>query len=480
MADTKISALAAETALDGTESFPAVKAGGNVRYTWTALKAAIKTYADTLYPSGSGSSTGSNTGDETAARVATLLHAASAKTTLIDADEVSGTNSAATWGLIRTTWADVWVYVKAKADAVYALKGAITGSTLTMSTGKLLGRNTASTGAVEEITLGTNLSMSGTTLNAAGATPGGSNGAVQGNTSSTFSAIPGYTYDTTTGALTYSFATTANTAAPGFLLASGSVASSGNQQFSPYLIQRAFGWKTTATAASQSVDFKQEVRPTQGTTAPAGGQVYSSQINGGGFQDFLAFSNNGAAGYIGQSYWNGTNFTALTASPGLIVFDNQSTYIIPGPGGVAAGGTTPYGGFGLQVSNSLGVTTNGGAPMSAAHLGVPTTGVIGFSSNSNGYGTKDVGFSRSAPGVVALGSGAQGSFAADIKLRGVWFASNQTYTVGTLPSAGASEGLVVRVSNASAPVVGVAVSGGGSTKCTVQCDGASWIVIWIV
>lgn len=41
-------------------------------------------------------------------------------------------------------------------------------SKITMTTGKLLGRNTAGTGAVEEITLGTNLSFSGTTLNAAG------------------------------------------------------------------------------------------------------------------------------------------------------------------------------------------------------------------------------------------------------------------------------------------------------------------------
>lgn len=44
--------------------------------------------------------------------------------------------------------------------------GAITTSGLTQVTGKLLGRNTAATGAVEEITVGTNLSLSGTTLNA--------------------------------------------------------------------------------------------------------------------------------------------------------------------------------------------------------------------------------------------------------------------------------------------------------------------------
>ena len=37
-----------------------------------------------------------------------------------------------------------------------------------MSTARLLGRNTAGTGAIEEITLGTNLSFSGTTLNATG------------------------------------------------------------------------------------------------------------------------------------------------------------------------------------------------------------------------------------------------------------------------------------------------------------------------
>lgn len=44
--------------------------------------------------------------------------------------------------------------------------GPITTSGLTQATGKLLGRGTAGTGAIEEITVGTNLSLSGTTLNA--------------------------------------------------------------------------------------------------------------------------------------------------------------------------------------------------------------------------------------------------------------------------------------------------------------------------
>jgi hypothetical protein len=49
-----------------------------------------------------------------------------------------------------------------------ASTGAITGSGLTMATAKLLGRTTASTGAIEEITVGTGLSLTSGTLTATG------------------------------------------------------------------------------------------------------------------------------------------------------------------------------------------------------------------------------------------------------------------------------------------------------------------------
>lgn len=54
-----------------------------------------------------------------------------------------------------------------------ALTGAVTGSGLTMATARLLGRATAATGAIEEITVGTGLSLSGGTLSATATVSGG-------------------------------------------------------------------------------------------------------------------------------------------------------------------------------------------------------------------------------------------------------------------------------------------------------------------
>lgn len=63
---------------------------------------------------------GTNTGDETAARIAVINHGASSKSNLVDADETTGQDSAASFGLIRTTWLQVWTnYIKVKADALY-------------------------------------------------------------------------------------------------------------------------------------------------------------------------------------------------------------------------------------------------------------------------------------------------------------------------------------------------------------------------
>lgn len=90
--------------------------------------------------------------------------------------------------------------------------------TTSMNTNKLIGRGSASTGVMEEITLGTNLSLSGTTLNATGGsgTPGGSDTQVQFNDSSSFGGDAGLVFNKTSNLLTINsgdFKITAPTAA---------------------------------------------------------------------------------------------------------------------------------------------------------------------------------------------------------------------------------------------------------------------------
>lgn len=77
---------------------------------------------------------GTNSGNETASTIAAIGHAATTKTVLVDADEVTGQNSAASFSLIRTVWSDVWTYIKSKADSVYQPKGIrVTNATTTGS-----------------------------------------------------------------------------------------------------------------------------------------------------------------------------------------------------------------------------------------------------------------------------------------------------------------------------------------------------------
>ena len=75
----------------------------------------------------------------------------------------------------NTSRSTTWANIKTALGGIFAKTGAIGSSGLTVGTGKLVGRGTAETGPLEEITLGTNLSLTGNTLNAAGGGSGATN-----------------------------------------------------------------------------------------------------------------------------------------------------------------------------------------------------------------------------------------------------------------------------------------------------------------
>lgn len=62
----------------------------------------------------------------TAANIAAPAHAAALKATPVDADEITGLDSAASFSLVRVTWANIKATLKAYFDTLYAKPGALT------------------------------------------------------------------------------------------------------------------------------------------------------------------------------------------------------------------------------------------------------------------------------------------------------------------------------------------------------------------
>jgi hypothetical protein len=170
----KISELAASGALTGAELVPVVQGGATDRTTTQAVA--------NLAPA------------ETTTTIGALINGATAKTTPVDADQLGLMDSAAANILKKLSWANLKATLKTYTDTLYALVGAVGSTGITMSTARLLGRTTASTGAIEEITVGSGLTLSGGSLTATGS--GGTVTATAGSLTSNAVVLGAGTTDT--------------------------------------------------------------------------------------------------------------------------------------------------------------------------------------------------------------------------------------------------------------------------------------------
>jgi hypothetical protein len=144
---------------------------------------------------------------------------------------------------------------------------------------------------------------------------------------------PAYVGAANTFTAANSFSGGTNSATPLTLatLINSTAAIAGTQSASPAIIQTGQGWKTTATAASQSVSFKQFVLPVQGTTAPTGIWKLQSDINGGGYSDMAAINSaglltlGGASDAAGLTGLQGPNGMYIGAGTGAVTGGNINT-----------------------------------------------------------------------------------------------------------------------------------------------------------
>lgn len=161
------------------------------------------------------------------------------------------------------------------------------------------------------------------------------------------------------GAASCTFTSLNVTTTAAILATNTTPAAAGAQQVSPAVRFTGQGWKTTATAGSQPVDFLMYVLPVQGATLPSGIFKIQSSINGVGPTDSLSLTNGGALTLPGgltagaSSSITGT----LTASAGLTTSGNitatNAAAMISLSKTVTAAGTT-----GAQTINQTSGTVN--------------------------------------------------------------------------------------------------------------------------
>jgi hypothetical protein len=159
-------------------------------------------------------------------------------------------------------------------------------------------------------------------------------------------------------------------------LINNTAASSGTTQVSPSLVMQGQGWKTNATAGSQSVAFQQYVLPVLGAAAPTGQWLLQQSIAGGAFASVLTVNSNAIPVVISSTGIQQAG-GGLTFAGGLTV-SNALT--------IAANWTFNYSG-GNFTGNAWTFTHASTAPTSGALNSLIATGTFAPTSGTATYDT---------------------------------------------------------------------------------------------
>lgn len=234
----------------------------------------------------------------------------------------------------------------------------------------------------------------------------------------------------------------------GFVIQNTTAAAAGAQQWSPRLHFIGQGWKTTATAASQQVEWLLETIPIQYTTNPKVALNVSSIVNGGATK--LSFSVCG---------------TGVASTIGIILRVDSttcdSTGNASGGGGIGTVGAADLFGFFSQANVPANFSINGFGIASDAGIFWSSTNKSSFNTGVTG----DVGLRRNAAGLLDVTQGTAAdcgtaSNCRDVRLR-------HLIASGTAPTIDTGCGTGTLATGAS----------DGSGKITTNTTGACTIVL---